>query len=140
MIRIVLISLFALVAGPVLAERSLLHDCSETPVGEGACDPGAVAKAIDVLAPGNFRIYREAGMESFAMHYALSLANKGLMNRIADGDCVINDEVVYEAGDIWFFYVTPSLPENADAELAGRFRVIDGLFNNVLAYVQKGEC
>ena len=72
------------------------------------------------------------------MHTALLRVAEGLHNRGTGGDCIVNDEAAYAAGEIWSVYV--SLPSDADATLAGRFRVIDGLFNSALTYVSEGIC
>ncbi|MEM8871432.1 MAG: hypothetical protein AAGB10_22130 [Pseudomonadota bacterium] len=120
----------ALMATPApAADLEVFKACSVAPIGSETCDPDALAEGLGLLSAGDMRVFRDAGMESFAMLTALRYAASAIYFE-AEGDGCYAEEERTAAVEIWSIWV--QVPEGVPAAIKERYDVYAGVMDAVV--------
>lgn len=118
--------------------RDVIDRCGQDGLGLPHCPVGELAEALDKLSAGDFRSFRNAGMESFAMLTVMRQLGDAVRWRDGDDTNCRPWELVYSAGEIWFEWVR--LPKGATEDLTAEFQRYENVLNEITAGYEGGEC
>lgn len=110
-------------------DMAVFEACKVASIGSEACDAEALAQGLGLLSAGQMRIFRDAGMESFAMLTALRYAASAIAFEM-DGDGCYAEEERTAAVEIWSLWV--DLPEEAPQAIRARFEIYDGVMDQIV--------
>lgn len=129
-----------LLAQPLMAlDETRIEPCTIGGIGSEGCSPEyAVHTIMDLFNPGLWRTFHDAGFESYAMARVFWIITGAMNNRIEGGDCILNDEAMYEAGDIWEFYV--ELPDDVSEGMAITYSRVNAMRETAIEYIAEGMC
>ncbi|MEM8788316.1 MAG: hypothetical protein AAGE76_08635 [Pseudomonadota bacterium] len=120
----------ALLAAPAAAQdMDMIETCGSGGLDAGGCDKEAFAEALGLLSAGQMRIFRDAGMESFAMLTALRYGASAVFFAMEDEGCYAEEERT-AAVEIWSIWV--SLPDDAPGAIARKFALYDGAMDAIV--------
>lgn len=128
----------AALASTQVHARDILDRCGQDGLGLPQCPTDELAEALDKLSAGDFRTFRNAGMESFAMLTVMRQLASAVRWQDGDDTNCRPQELVYAAGEIWFEWVR--LPEGATEDLTAEFQRYENVLNEITAGYEGGEC
>ena len=120
----------ALMTSPALAQdMDLIAGCADTGLDTPGCDAEDLAENLGLMGINEVRVFKDIGMESFAMLTAMRYAASAIFFQ-AEGEGCIAEEERAAAIEIWSLWV--ALPEDAPRAIAEKYEILDGVMTNIV--------
>ncbi|MDX8352321.1 hypothetical protein [Cognatiyoonia sp. IB215182] len=129
----------ALTGGPAFAQdNDILDRCAQMGLGLPHCPTEDLQQALDRLSAGDFRQFRDLGMESYAMLTAMRHLAVALEWREGYDDNCRPSYEVYQAGELWFEWVR--LPQGVTEDETADFQRYALILDHLSAAYVGGDC